>query len=219
VLYRLPQLIEDIALGRRIYFTEGEKDADTLVSHGLSATAHANGVDGWREEFAACFTDADTVILPDNDRPGRDYARRVANAIQPFARSVRVLMLPDLPKKGSDVTDWFEMGGTVEELTRMVNETAPWRLRDRIRPPTKTQRAAWFLQAELANGPRSAKGMLQLARQHGISERTVRYVVGELGIKPAALRENDGRVSEWVWSLPQDERIHPPPVETSPVAA
>lgn len=203
VLYRLPQLIEDIALARRVYFTEGEKDADTLVMQGLAATTHVSGADGWRDEFARCFENADVVILPDNDRPGRELARRVANALLLVAHSVRVLMLPGLIGEKEDVTDWFSRGNTVEELERLANETPLWKPQDRIQAPTKQARAAALLHSALAGGPQPAHKILELAKHLGISERTLKSVVARLDIRSVAARGSDGKIIEWSWSLPE----------------
>jgi len=41
--------------GAYIVYCEGEKDADTCSQHGLTATTHAGGANGWRSEFASEF--------------------------------------------------------------------------------------------------------------------------------------------------------------------
>jgi hypothetical protein len=46
----------------------------------------------------------------------------VATELLPFAASVKVLKLPNLPEKG-DLTDWIDAGGTREEFDRLVSET------------------------------------------------------------------------------------------------
>ena len=43
ILYRLPQVIEAIALGREIALVEGEKDADRMWSIGIPATCNTHG--------------------------------------------------------------------------------------------------------------------------------------------------------------------------------
>ena len=43
------------------------------------------------------FREADVVVLPDNDDPGRDHARTVAKQLAGIAKRVRVLELPNLP--------------------------------------------------------------------------------------------------------------------------
>jgi hypothetical protein len=45
----------------------------------------------------------------------------VATELLPFAASVKILTLPNLPEKG-DLTDWIDAGGTREEFNRLVSE-------------------------------------------------------------------------------------------------
>ena len=61
----------------------------------------------------------DAIILPDNDDSGRDHADQVRQMLTGFARSVRVLPLPNLPAKG-DVSDWLANGGTRDALLSLV---------------------------------------------------------------------------------------------------
>jgi len=81
------------------------------------------GAGKWRACYDDYFRTADIVILPDNDRPGRDHARQVAEALLPVAASVRVLELGGLPEKG-DILDWLDNGGTAETLSKLI-EAAP----------------------------------------------------------------------------------------------
>jgi hypothetical protein len=46
----------------------------------------------------------------------------VATELLPFAASVKILTLPNLPGKG-DLTDWIEAGGTRQEFNRLVSES------------------------------------------------------------------------------------------------
>src|SRR5664279_3746842 len=54
---------------------------------------------------------AKVVILPDNDPPGQEHARRVAKSLlfTGNATSIKVLDLPGLPEKG-DLFDWIKLG-------------------------------------------------------------------------------------------------------------
>lgn len=129
VLYRLPEIVESVALERTIYVVEGEKDADRLVGLGLCATTNPGGVGKWRTEYSTVLRGAHVAILPDNDKPGWAHAEAVAESLRSVAEHVRVVELPGLPEK-SDVSDWLRAGGTVEELDRLVEastETPPTR--------------------------------------------------------------------------------------------
>ncbi len=62
------------------------------------------------------------------------------------------------------------------------------------------ERAAEWLRAELANGPRKAGELTAAAAAVGITERTLDRAKKELGIKAVQVRQ--GGRSEWVWSDP-----------------
>jgi hypothetical protein len=102
-----------------ILIPEGEKHVDRLVSLGFVATCNPMGAGKWRDCYNDYFRTADIVVLPDNDRPGRDHARQVAEALLPVAASVHVLELGGLPDKG-DVVDWLDNGGTAETLSKLI---------------------------------------------------------------------------------------------------
>lgn len=131
--YRLPQLIEAVSLGRRIYIFEGEAKVELLLSWNVPATCCAGGAEKWLPEHGEYLRDADVVILPDNDDPGRKHRNVVGASLRGVAASVRVLDLPGLRPKG-DVIDWAKAGGTVEHLYELTERAAePWR-EDEQRP-------------------------------------------------------------------------------------
>ena len=119
VPYRLPQLLT--AKGT-VYVTEGEKDADRLADLGLTATCNPCGAGNWRPEFSQYFEGREVVILPDNDGAGLEHAAQVERALQPFAKSLRVVWLSGLPAKG-DISDWLDAGHTVAELEEITAQT------------------------------------------------------------------------------------------------
>lgn len=123
--YRLPQILEAIAKGERVYIVEGEKDADNLAKEGVQATCNAMGAGKWPEGLSAHFKDADVTILPDNDDAGRQHAAVVAASLKDVVKKLRVLELPDLPPKG-DVSDWLAQGGDECELTILTLKAPVW---------------------------------------------------------------------------------------------
>lgn len=118
--YRLPDVLAANRAGDTIYIVEGEKDADTLASHGITATTNVGGAGKWTENLNGWFAGAHIIILPDNDQPGRDHATQVRDHLHGVAETVRIVELPDLPEKG-DVTDWLEER-TVEQLEELVRQ-------------------------------------------------------------------------------------------------
>lgn len=65
------------------------------------------------------------VILPDNDDEGRKHGEQIAQNLRAEALTIKILSLPGLPPKG-DVVEWFQQGGTAEELRRMAAACAEW---------------------------------------------------------------------------------------------
>lgn len=113
--YRLPSLL-NAPRDEVIYVTEGEKDADTLRSLGLTATTMRGGTGNTKlwAPWGVTFQGRIVCILPDNDDPGRLHAARVAEYLRPHAAVVLLLLLPGLPPKG-DVTDWLKIEGNTPE--------------------------------------------------------------------------------------------------------
>lgn len=126
VPYHLPELLEAIGQERTVYIVEGEKDVDRLRRLNIPATCNAGGAGKWKLEFIEHFVGADVVIIPDNDDAGREHVDKVARALSPVATRVRVLMLPNLPRKG-DVSDWLDAGGTAEDLHRLADAAPNWK--------------------------------------------------------------------------------------------
>lgn len=122
VPYRLPELL---AAGDGIVFVvEGEKDVETLRSHGLIATCNPGGAGKWHtvaDSLPRAFAGRDVVIIPDGDEVGRKHAADVALSLSSIAASVRLVEVPG----AKDATDWFRAGGTVEALQDLVARIEP----------------------------------------------------------------------------------------------
>lgn len=91
VLYRLPDVVEAVALERTIFVAEGEKAVDVLVGLGVPATGSLGGAGKWRDQYSQHLAGADVVILPDNDEAGEQHLRAVAELLAGVASRVRVL--------------------------------------------------------------------------------------------------------------------------------
>jgi putative DNA primase/helicase len=135
LLYRLPEVIEAIALGHMIAVPEGEKDCDNLWRIGIPATCNAHGAADatkkqkpkWTAAHSEQLRGADLVILNDNDLSGREHADAAARLSLGVAARVRRLDVakhwPNMPEK-ADVSDWLAAGHTREELDALI-ATAP----------------------------------------------------------------------------------------------
>ena len=123
VFYHLPEVIQAVKDGKRIYVVEGEKDSDNLSGLDLCGTTNPGGAGKWKPEYSKTLTGADVVILPDQDDPGRKHGEMVALSLHGKAKSVRVL---ELPGPGKDVSDWITAGGTREQLEVLADATPTW---------------------------------------------------------------------------------------------
>jgi hypothetical protein len=131
VLYRLPELIEDLANGHPILIVEGEKDVDNLRKIGVPATCNIEGAakpgqkQKWKVEYSEILRDADIIIVPDHDEQGYAHADAVASMSAGIVNSVRMLKLaehwPQCPKKG-DISDWLQAGHTREKLDALIEQ-------------------------------------------------------------------------------------------------
>jgi hypothetical protein len=133
VPYRLPELIEALANKQTVLIVEGEKDVEALRAINIPATCNSGGAGKWRDEYSAHFKDADVVIIPDNDDPGRKHAQCVATSLCKVASRLRLLELPGLPP-GGDVSNWLGAGGTPEGLWSLIEVAPIWSL-----PPPKVE--------------------------------------------------------------------------------
>lgn len=124
LLYRLPELIAADP-DATVYIVEGEKDVEKLRASGLVATCNSGGARKWEPKYSENLLDRKVVVLPDNDKNGIDQGQQVAQSLHGKAKTVKILDLPDLPKKG-DVSDWLDGGGTVKKFQRLVEQVEEW---------------------------------------------------------------------------------------------
>ncbi|MDA2928503.1 AAA family ATPase [Acidobacteria bacterium AH-259-O06] len=131
----VPYHLHKLVKAEFVSVVEGEKDVQTVESMGLAASTFPGGAPGnWRPEYSKWFKGKEIVIIPDNDKPGREHADVIGTGLFAHAKSVRILNLPGLAEKG-DVSDWAKGKDPVEageELCKLA-DGAP-----RFRPPSKT---------------------------------------------------------------------------------
>lgn len=117
VLYRLPR-IASAPDGATVYIVEGEKDVHKLEAAGLLATTNPGGAGKWSDDYAANLKGKRAVILPDNDKAGRDHAEAVRASLGRHGVPCGVMHLSGLPEKG-DVADWLDKGNTAQQLEQL----------------------------------------------------------------------------------------------------
>jgi len=133
VLYRLLQL-KTADPAAWVFVAGGEKDADGLVSLGLTATTNPGGEGHWSKlADDSALHGRRVCIIVDKDAVGRAHGRDVAQRLLGKAADVRILELPDVngaPVK--DSSDWIGArdGQTTEELAAallaMADEAPTW---------------------------------------------------------------------------------------------
>lgn len=123
VLYNLNNIVKN----NKIYFVEGEKDADNLNEIGLIATTSVGGASGFNKraaEYSEMLKGKEVVIVPDNDTPGYNYAENIKKALESKAKSVKIIKLvdeiPDLKEK-MDISDVLEKYGK-EKTLKILNK-------------------------------------------------------------------------------------------------
>ena len=137
VPYRFPELLTAKTAGRTIFLTEGEKAADALVSIGVIATSAHAGSGSWPEEITQYFAGAVVIMVPDNDLAGWMYAGKVAAALIPVVKSLRIL---DLPVEGltDDAWEWVNvLGGTRQALVELAKLSPLIRHEDDVTTPER----------------------------------------------------------------------------------
>lgn len=122
-LYRLPEFKR----GEPVWVFEGEKAADAARGIGLNATTSAHGASAAENSDWTPLAGSDVNVSPDNDGPGRGYARDVAGILlrlDPPAR-VKIVQLPGLPEAG-DVADFIDarQKASPAEIRREVEAVA-----------------------------------------------------------------------------------------------
>ena len=113
VLYRLREILE----APIVLVVEGERDVETLRSHGFPATTNAGGANApWLPQYTATLRGKEVILIPDRDPPGRQRVVRIARAL---LRNVARLSVLEL-EGAKDVGEWFERGHDELELMALV---------------------------------------------------------------------------------------------------
>jgi DNA polymerase-1 len=123
VLYRLPDIYDAISKIELVLVCEGEKDADRGAALGFCTTTCAMGAKKWRPSYTQVLRGAHVVLLPHNDKDGREHVISVADELVGVVSSLKVVELPGVPEYGGDLSDWIDAGGTEEDLEDLINRT------------------------------------------------------------------------------------------------
>lgn len=124
--------------GEKIYLVEGEKCVDVSHNHGMRNVITVGSSNDFRnkgKKFASYFKGTDIVILQDNDNPGAKLTKEIISALQEVVNSIRVIM-PDQSEEKADIADFFEKGGTLQQLEEMEQSTEPVQKHTESKPTT-----------------------------------------------------------------------------------
>jgi hypothetical protein len=115
-----------------VFIPEGEPCVDAMRGFGLEAVTTLGGCNGFNgDRDGGHFDPARVVVVPDQDKCGVNYARKVA-AAYPGCRFL--LSYPGtaewnraMPDDGGlDVADWIADGATIEDILEGVSEKCPF---------------------------------------------------------------------------------------------
>lgn len=129
VLYRLPELLEDIEAGKTIFLVEGEKDVNKARADGLAATCNYEGAcsgnKNWDQSYSEYLSKAKrVVIIADNDFAGYDHLNAVARNLTAFDLQPEWLVMPGVPEHG-DYSDWREYF-EASSFQAVLDTAVPW---------------------------------------------------------------------------------------------
>lgn len=142
LLYNLPAVTRAAYVGGTIWWTEGEKDADSLIKLGIPATTHWQGAGRATVAQAEWLTNASQVVLLyDVDK---DDAHGGNAGAKDVLRRYEILRAYGLPRDrisvghaavGKDVTDHLEAGLGLDELVWL---TSLWEIRRKAEQTTRS---------------------------------------------------------------------------------
>jgi putative DNA primase/helicase len=79
-----------------IWLCEGESDMIAARSAGLNAVTQTAGCGTWPDEFSEAFSGRDVIVVYDADLAGYRGALKAAESLAIHAKSVRVMIWPEL---------------------------------------------------------------------------------------------------------------------------
>mgnify|MGYP000941503508 CR=1 FL=1 len=136
VLYQLPRVVSTPA-DEWVLLLEGEKDVDRAIKEGYehattnpfgaqeASKSGAPGKPKWEPQYTESLRGRNVAICLDTDNAGRNSARQIAAILRPHVQRVVMVELPGLPleregRKFKDLSDWFALGNTVDDLRAAI---------------------------------------------------------------------------------------------------
>lgn len=195
LLYRLPQVASAIEAGSVVYLVEGEKDAESLIALGATATCNAGGAGSFSAEHAEQLRGAHVVLLVDRDLAGYRRALSASQLLDGVASSFSVWA----PVTGKDITDHLQAGHALDEVVAVEDIAG------------EVARAEIELAAEQADNPdRQHKAAATLKRAQdlleSVSHENRQMIVDAIDQVQAVLQSDE--VSEDELAARRRKRVH-----------
>lgn len=74
-----------------VFYTEGEKDVNTLMEKGYTAVT-CGGSGDWKSDASILFQNANVIVLADNDKPGGKLASTVVKDLKGIVKSIKIIV-------------------------------------------------------------------------------------------------------------------------------
>jgi hypothetical protein len=120
---------ETLAEHDEVLLCEGELDRLIALQEGLPAVTHTAGAPTFKAEWAKHFKGKTVYIAYDEDQAGDQGAQKVRRVLENSAEAIyRVKLNTEI--KGGDVTDFFTMGRTADDMRTAMDGAARWFVRE-----------------------------------------------------------------------------------------
>ncbi len=113
-----------VRFARTVAVTEGEKDADNITNRRLKdewgdeiVGTTSGSATSWKDGHANALRDKRTIILPDSDQPGQQYADAIAESLT--KRGIEFRTVSFAPDGVNDVSDFLEWHSPEELITKI----------------------------------------------------------------------------------------------------
>jgi len=184
ILYNLPMVASARNNGETIWVVEGEKDADTLIERGITATTMPGGAGKWLDIHTEALAGANVIVVADNDDVGKKHALDVSSKLRDAECSVELKIANGV----KDVTDLLNAGGTLDDLVAFTEVDAVVQEIDPFAPILQK------LEKLFANDKLSRETKLTRAE----------FILAELDTTSGGVK-NEGRLVDWATFVNESE--------------
>lgn len=168
--------------GEKVYIVEGEECVNACHSSGMKNTVTVGSSNDFRykgKKFAPYFKGTDIVILQDNDQPGEKLTKEIIEALKEVANSIKVIV-PDKSREKADIADFFQNGGTLQQLGKMEENTPVQNFSEPGSPKLNIGQGGGsdLMQFHLMNDKGVAVGVFDAAIENYIIENQKLFIYG-----------------------------------------